>query len=133
MKRTEFETVTADGTIDSLVASRLDDELDVSGLAINHYLVPSGERLPAGLHAHADQEELFVVLSGVATFETLDGEVLVEADEIVRFSPGEFQAGKNDHEDLLAVLALGAPAESADVRIPIDCLLRSRESSARFR
>jgi hypothetical protein len=55
-------------------------------VAINHYQVPAGEGLPSGLHAHYDQEEVFVVLAGEATFETLrEGEVTVGARAAIRF------------------------------------------------
>lgn len=106
----------------------LSDALDAANLAVNHYRVPPGEGLPAGLHAHGDQEEVFVVLSGEATFETLDpdrsegGEITVGAGEAVRFAPGEYQSGRNASADAdLVVLALGAPRESEDVRVPLDC------------
>lgn len=95
--------------------------LETTDIAINRYRVQPGGRLPAGLHAHVDQEEVFVVLSGEATFETLDGRVTVASDEAIRFAPGEFQAGRNDGDEHLELLALGGPRESDAVRIPIPC------------
>ncbi|ELZ13791.1 cupin [Halovivax asiaticus JCM 14624] len=119
MERTGFdESIASDG---ELTVDRLSDLLGTSDLAINRYRVPSGGRLPAGLHAHVDQEEAFVVRSGEATFETLAGEVSVSAGEAIRFAPGEFQAGRNAGDEPLVVLAMGAPRESEDVRIPIVC------------
>ncbi|WP_290811244.1 cupin domain-containing protein [Halovivax sp.] len=100
---------------------RLSEPLGTTDIAINHYRVAPGAGLPAGLHAHADQEEVFVVLEGAATFETLDGEVDVATGEAIRFGPGEFQSGRNDGDEELVLLALGAPGESEDVRIPIEC------------
>lgn len=64
-----------------------------------------------------DQEEVFVVLDGEATFELSDGEVTVGEDEAVRFVPGEFQSGKNDSADKVVALALGVPRDSEDVRV----------------
>ncbi|UPV73346.1 cupin domain-containing protein [Halorussus limi] len=126
-------------------ARRLSDPLDATGLALNRYRIPPGQEFPSGLHAHGDQEEVFVVLAGTATFERLGpdredaGEVAVRAGEAVRFAPGEYQSGRNavseprsdDSEaersessggdaDLVA-LALGAPRDSDDVRVPLDC------------
>lgn len=98
----------------------LSDPLDTADVAINHYRLPPGERL-AGLHAHADQEELFVVLGGAVTFETLDGEVGVGAGEAIRFAPGEYQSCKNDAADPAVVLALGAPRHSRALRVPVPC------------
>lgn len=96
--------------------------LGAAHVAVNHYRVPPGEELPGGLHAHLDQEEVFVVLSGEATFETLAaGEVTVGPRSAVRFAPGEYQSGRNDGDVDLVVLALGAPRDTDDVRVPVPC------------
>lgn len=114
--------------------------LDASHVAVNHYRIPPGEGLPSGLHAHMDQEEVFVVLAGEATFETteppsgsdsragtratseaLDGRVSVSEGQAIRFAPGEFQSGVNASDDTLVVLALGAPRDSEEVRLPLPC------------
>jgi len=116
-------------TGDRIDRRALTGPLGTTDLAINQYRVLPGEGLPAGLHAHGDQEEVFVVLAGVARFETLtreDGEwvpseVTVAAGEAIRFSPGEFQSGRNGGDDELVVLALGAPRDSQDVRVPATC------------
>jgi uncharacterized cupin superfamily protein len=73
------------------------------------------------MHAHMDQEEVFYVTDGVATFETPSGETTVEAGELVRFAPGEYQQGRNESDEVVRALALGAPKESTDVRVPIPC------------
>lgn len=121
MNRTTIHPEGSDGDRSSTDRRVLSDSLETTDLAVNHYRVPPGDRLPAGLHAHMDQEEVFVVLSGDATFETLEGTTTVAVDEAIRFEPGEFQAGRNDGDGPLELLALGAPRESDDVRIPIDC------------
>lgn len=99
----------------------LSDPLGTTDVAINHYRIAPGEGFPGGLHAHMDQEEVFLVIEGEATYETMDGEIVVGEGEAIRFSPGEFQSGKNDSDSELVVFALGAPRESEDVRIPIEC------------
>lgn len=104
---------------DGVTRRRLADTLGASELAVNRYTVDPGARL-AGLHAHAGQEEVFVVLDGAAVFETLDGRVPVAAGEAIRFPPGEFQSCVGD-DDGTVVLALGAPQDGDDVRIPVRC------------
>lgn len=94
--------------------------LETTAVAVNHYRLEPGDRL-AGLHAHGDQEEVFVVLEGTLTFETLDGEITVDAGESVRFGPGEFQSGKNGADTAATVLALGAPRDTDDLRFPVAC------------
>jgi uncharacterized cupin superfamily protein len=98
----------------------LGEALGAEAVAFNHYVVAPGERI-AGLHAHLDQEEVFVVLSGEATFETLDGKRSVGEGEMVRFEPGEFQSCVNQAGERLVVLAVGAPADTDDLRVPVGC------------
>jgi uncharacterized cupin superfamily protein len=113
---------------------RLSEPLGTTGVAVNRYRIAPGEGLPGGLHAHADQEEVFVVLEGEATFDVLAprrgtepandepaAEVVVREGGVVRFAPGEFQSGRNGSAEELVVLALGAPRDSEDVRFPVDC------------
>ncbi|WP_435065655.1 cupin domain-containing protein [Halobaculum sp. EA56] len=106
---------------DAAALVRLGDALVTEHVAINRYRLPPGDGFPGGLHAHADQEEVFVVIEGEATFETLDGEVTVAAGGAVRFAPGEYQTGENRGDEELVALALGAPRESDDVRVPATC------------
>jgi mannose-6-phosphate isomerase-like protein (cupin superfamily) len=96
---------------------KLAGPLDTSNLAINRYVLEPGEQFAESLHAHMDQEEVFVVLKGEVTFELRDSGVTIGEDDVVRFAPGEFQLGKNDSEGRVVALALGAPCDSKDVRI----------------
>lgn len=98
----------------------LSDPLATTDVAINRYRVEPGRRI-SGLHAHVDQEEVFVVVAGEATFETLSGEIAVGTGEAIRFAPGEFQSAKNASDGELTVFALGAPRDSGDVRVPLAC------------
>ncbi|MXV64546.1 cupin domain-containing protein [Natronorubrum sp. JWXQ-INN-674] len=110
---------------DDLHADRrsLTDPLGADGVAITRYVLEPGERFSGSVHAHMDQEEVFVVLEGEATFETWTGEgdtnieVTVGENEVVRFPPGEFQSGRNAGDDRVVALALGAPRKTEDIRI----------------
>jgi uncharacterized cupin superfamily protein len=129
MERVDVKGVGSESPVDGVEVRRLTEPLGTTDLGLNHYRVSPGEGLPAGLHAHADQEEVFIILEGEATFETLvrgDGkretaELTVTAGEAVRFAPGEFQSGNGRGEGPLVVLALGAPRGSEDVRLPLPC------------
>jgi len=100
----------------------LADPLGTTGFAINRYRLEPGERFSGGLHAHDDQEEVFVVVDGEATFERLgDDDVTVAAGEAVRFAPGEFQSGYNGGDEPVVAFAMGAPRNSEDVRVPQEC------------
>jgi len=85
--------------------------LGATDVAVMYYELEPGEAFSGGFHAHLDQEELFVVLEGEATWDTEAGEaaVTVGAGEAVRFAPGEFQHGYNDADEPLRALAIGAP------------------------
>ena len=119
MERIDLESTDGE-TRGGVERRRLGDALAADNVAINHYRVPSGERI-AGLHAHADQEEVFVVQEGAVTFETLDGRVHIADEEAVRVPPGEFQSCHNAADNEAVVLALGAPPDSEDVRVPVGC------------
>ncbi|MFB6155880.1 MAG: cupin domain-containing protein [Haloferacaceae archaeon] len=121
MKRVRVADGDAEAVGDESERRGLTDPLGASDLALNRYRIAPGEGFPGGLHAHADQEEVFVVLAGEATFATLDGPVTVGEGEAIRFAPGEYQSGRNDGETDLVALALGAPRDSKDVRVPIRC------------
>jgi len=99
----------------------LSDPLGMTDFALNRYRLDPGERFSGGMHAHMDQEEVFVILEGEATFETMDGEVTVGEAEVIRFAPGEFQSGKNDSDGEVVAFAMGAPRDSEDVRLPQNC------------
>ena len=86
--------------------------LGAEHVAVNYFELAPGETFGFGYHRHPDQEELFYVFDGVATFETEAGDVDVAAREVIRFEPGEWQLGRNDADDRVRALALGAPAES---------------------
>ncbi|WP_440770887.1 cupin domain-containing protein [Natronorubrum sp. DTA28] len=103
----------------------LSEPLGTDHVAITRYVLESGERFSGSVHAHFDQEEVFVVLEGEATFEAYpnddrDGkptEITVTENEVIRFAPGEFQTGRNDGERRVVALALGAPRDTEDIRI----------------
>lgn len=99
---------------------KLSDFLGIENVEVNYYHIGPHERL-SGLHAHLDQEEIFIPIEGKVTFETMDGEVGVRVGEVISFSPGEYQSAKNNSAKEAIVLALGAPRESENIRIPYPC------------
>lgn len=111
--------------------SSLTDALGDSDVAVNHYRLAPDERFSTGLHAHLDQEELFIVVDGEATFETLDWSdgagavesehVVVGVGELIRFAPGEYQSGWNDGDCRLEAYAIGVPRGTTQFRVPIPC------------
>jgi mannose-6-phosphate isomerase-like protein (cupin superfamily)/transcription elongation factor Elf1 len=114
----------------------LTEPLGLGNVAINHYCLDPGARI-SGLHAHGDQEEVFLVVEGSVTFETYvpdrgaggargetasaGGEVTVDQGEAIRFGPGEYQSAKNDTDAAVGVYALGASQGTEDVRVPLAC------------
>jgi uncharacterized cupin superfamily protein len=110
-----METVRIDEVDNSVqpaaVMRQLTEPLGATDLALNYYELEPGDSFAFAYHSHEVQEELFYVQSGTATFETEDGDVTVEAGEIIRFDRGEFQRGWNRSDERVVALALGAPLE----------------------
>lgn len=125
MQRVVIDAVEPDPRLDA-DRRTLAEPLDAGGLALNRYTLAPGE-WTSGLHCHEDQEEVYVVLDGELTVETVDPsadeavETVVAGDEAVRFAPGEYHSGRNDGDGRVRLLALGAPRESEAVRIPLAC------------
>lgn len=92
--------------------------LGTEHFAMNYFELRPGESFSGGLHTHRDQEEVFYVESGTAEFEVgTDGEtVTVDAGELIRFEPGEFQTGyvPDDADDDVVGWAFGAPGAQHD-------------------
>ena len=105
----------------------LADPLGTTDVAINRYVLEPGEAFSPGLHTHLDQEELFYVVAGTATFEFRSdpaGEsetVTVGPHEAVRFAPGDYQQGRNESDEAVIALALGGPRETTEGRLAQPC------------
>lgn len=103
------------------VQKHLTEPLGLEAMAINYYELAPGDSFSGGLHTHMDQEEVFYVIEGEATFETRDGEYTVGAGEVLRAAPGEYQEGKNTSDERLVALGLGAPQDSGETRVLLPC------------
>lgn len=90
--------------------------INTSGVAVTHLILEPGDAFSGALHTHLDQEEVFVVLEGTATFEVGRDRrtITVSAGEAIRFAPGEFQHGYNDSSSVVEALAIGAPGSVHD-------------------
>ncbi|SFC35424.1 Cupin domain-containing protein [Halobiforma haloterrestris] len=105
--------------------------LGCTDFAMNYFELEPGESFSGGYHTHHDQEEVFYVQSGTATFDTEDGEVAVDAGEVIRFAPGEFQQGYNaeDATEPVVGFAFGAPGARHDWD-EIESIVHCRECDA---
>ena len=121
MKKVRIEDVDVSTLNPAETVCPLSEALDTTGLAINYYELAPGERFGLDLHRHRDQEEVFYVQSGTATFETETDEVIVETGGIIRFEPGEFQIGRNLGDERVIALALGAPRRTREIDYLREC------------
>jgi len=103
------------------VQKPLSNTLSLGDMAMNYFELGPGDSLSGGLHTHMNQEEVFYVLEGTATFETKEETVDVAADEIIRFAPGEYQEGRNESDGRVRVLAMGAPKDAGETRTLFPC------------
>lgn len=103
------------------VTKHATEPLGLSDMALNYYELEPGDSFSGGLHTHTNQEEVFLVVEGTATFETKEGSVEVGEDEVVRFAPGEYQEGKNESDGRVRAVAMGAPQEDGETRTALPC------------
>ncbi|MCO8246550.1 MULTISPECIES: cupin domain-containing protein [unclassified Haladaptatus] len=126
MQRIDIDDVES-GSMGDADRRGLSDPLETEDMSINHYALEPGEAFSGGLHTHLDQEEIFYIVSGTATFETkpepdAESEIAeVGAGEAIRFPAGEYQQGRNESDDDVVALALGAPRDSTEVRVAQPC------------
>jgi uncharacterized cupin superfamily protein len=120
MERVTIENVEND-VVPAAVRKRLSSALGTTDLAVNYYELDPGDSFAFAYHAHDEQEEVFYVQSGTATFDTESGTVDVAAGEAVRFEPGEFQRGCNRGDDRVVALALGVPRDRSQATTLRDC------------
>ena len=93
----------------------LTDALGLTDMAVNYYELEPGDSFAFAYHSHEVQEEAFYVISGTATFETEEGSVEVDANEVVRFGRDELQRGRNRGDEPVRALVLGAPLEYGEM------------------
>jgi mannose-6-phosphate isomerase-like protein (cupin superfamily) len=99
----------------------LSKALGAEHVSLNQYILEPGESFAFGYHRHAEQEEIFYMIEGTATFETESGDVAVGAGEAVRFEPGEWQQGRNTGDKPAVAIAIGAPQEAGETTILREC------------
>ncbi|WP_226006595.1 cupin domain-containing protein [Natrinema salinisoli] len=92
----------------------ISDALGFTDFAMNYFELEPEESFSGGMHTHHDQEEVFYIQEGTATFDTEDGEVVVDEGEVIRFEPGDFQTGYNDSDERVIGFAFGAPKSKHD-------------------
>lgn len=103
------------------VKRSLGTALGAEDVAINYYELDPEESFAFGYHRHQDQEEIFYVVEGTATFETNEGEVEVGSGEAVYFAPGEWQQGWNRTDGRVVAIAVGAPQDMGETEIEREC------------
>ncbi|WP_284012422.1 cupin domain-containing protein [Halobaculum litoreum] len=119
------------------VMRHLTEPLGCTDLAINYYELAPGDSFAFAYHNHEVQAEVFVVLSGTATwvvgpepdeapFEEAGApdrrrEVAVGPMEAIRIPPGQFQRGWNRGDERVTALALGAPLAYGEQLKRDDC------------
>lgn len=108
MKKVRIDTV-ENSIQPATIMRRLAEPLETTDVAVNYYVLESGDSFAFAFHRHEYQEEIFLILEGVATFDTDEGTIEVAGGEALRFPPGEFHRGWNRGGDPVTAIAIGAP------------------------
>ncbi|OLZ39492.1 hypothetical protein A6E15_00175 [Natrinema saccharevitans] len=112
--------------------------IEEMGFAMVHFELEPGESFSGGHHTHHDQEELFYVIDGTATFEVKSGPGAepetheVGPGEVIHFERGgSYQTGGNEGDERVVAVALGVgePRHGwADTKVLFDCENCGRET-----
>ena len=93
-------------------------ETDYSTFRIHCYATRTGEN---AMHAHLNEDHIFVVLQGTATFSGLNGEIIkLGKNNAIVLPKGCFYQFANYGEEPLVMIRFGAHAEKFDHRINPD-------------
>lgn len=107
------------------------DALGTSDVDLTHFQLQPGDQFSGAYHRHLEREEVFVILSGTATFRTEKELVDIEAGEAIYFGPGDWQLGYNDGSDPVEALLIGVPKQLAPVEAELHCPDCDRETTFR--
>lgn len=110
-----------DSPLDAAVYKPLSPFLGTEDVSLNYYELEPGDQFGFAMHTHHDQEEVFFIQEGTATFETRDGAIDVGEGEMIRFAPGDFQIGRNGGDVRVSAITLGAPKDSSEVEYFREC------------
>lgn len=113
------------------VRKPLSRAMNEMGFSMNYFELDTGEAFSGALHTHHDQEELFYVHEGTATFELredpdADSETIdIGPREAIHFTRDDvYQTGRNEHAEPVVGFALGVPGTRhtwQDVEAVLDC------------
>ena len=105
--RDDVENLAPKHGLDGLASHFARGPLELEQAGLSYYRLEPGFRLPFG-HRHAEQEEVYVVLSGTARFKLEDEVVELKPLDALRV-PGPVTRGMEAGPDGAEVLAVGAP------------------------
>ena len=117
--RDDVENLAPKHGLDGLASHFARGPLELEQAGLSYYRLEPGFRLPFG-HRHAEQEEVYVVLSGTARFKLEDEVVELKPLDALRV-PGPVTRGMEAGPDGAEVLAVGAPnTENKDAEMVQD-------------
>lgn len=127
MEHVRIDAVEPSGEMAGQERRSLTDALGTTNVSIDRFVVEPGGEFTGGIHATTGREEVVYVTRGTATYEsTVDPSadpetVTVEAGELVRFAPGEYKQGRNETDEPVEALTIGAPPDAREYRVPQPC------------
>ena len=103
----EVKDMAAEWGIDGLEARFARTNLELSNFGVGYEKLAPNFRVPFG-HTHAEQEEVYVILSGSGRIKVEDEVIELRQWDMVRVPPGTIRNPEAGPEGM-EVLAIGAP------------------------
>ncbi|QXE92770.1 cupin domain-containing protein [Geomonas subterranea] len=105
-----FKVVSA-GSIEELGRVTLHEQLSLTGSEISVNELPAGVTVPF-VHAHRQNEEVYIILNGKGTFYVDGDEFAVEAGDVVRIDPAGARCITASPEDSIRFICIQTAANS---------------------
>jgi uncharacterized cupin superfamily protein len=107
---------------DSAAKTFVGDQLNATGFEVSYGVVAAGGASPF-VHAHQQNEELYVIISGAGEMRLDDDSVPIKAGSFIRCAPPAKRLIKNTSEQPMIYLCVQAKAGSLDQKTAKDAII----------
>lgn len=100
---------------DATTCKAIGGGLGAEHTVVVYYELEPGDSFGLGGYGRREaREEFYYIQEGTVTFETENGDIEVEAGEVVRFAPGDWKGGTNKGTKPVVALVIASPRDATE-------------------